>query len=146
MRTSLLTNERTLVGMFNRFASDKMILNYIELYTRKWANFRQNCPLLATFALSPFKECIIYFAFENLNGQYKFKIGQTNDWSQRKQMYKTLNIKIQLIFSFKTCLMVESVLLHYCSNSVINSEGTDCPVSEWYCELFLFFIKIYQYV
>jgi hypothetical protein len=69
MRNKLLANKETLLGMFNRFGSDKLILDYIGLYTSERADFLQSCPILATSAFSPFKECIIYFAFEELNGQ-----------------------------------------------------------------------------
>jgi hypothetical protein len=132
MRKKLLENERSLLGMFNRFATDKIIFDYVELYTRERVDFEQKCPLTTQFANSPFKECIIYLALEKLNGQYKFKIGKTKEWRKRNRHYKVMKRQIQLIFAFTSCHIVESVLLHFCSNSIINSDGTDCLVSEWF--------------
>jgi hypothetical protein len=118
MKSQLIESDQTLLGMYHRFATEQMIFLRIERYTHERADFRSLCPMLANDIQSPFKDCLIYMAFEIENGKVRFKIGQTRSpWKTRYHLYKDAHPNLELVAAFNSCLIVEKFLLFLCKSA-----------------------------
>jgi hypothetical protein len=123
MKKLLVESDQTLLGMYHRFATEQMIFLRILRYTHERADFRTLCPMMANDIHCPFNDCLIYLAFEIVNGKVKLKIGETQaTWKKRLSVYQLGGYpNIQLVTAFNSCLIVEKFLLFLCKSAKIST-------------------------